>query len=174
MIETGQRLGRRTLLKIGTAALVGASYEYLTTPIKRRVDKDVTNITGFSSGDPREAAGEQSPQDITIDAISEELAFRAIPATLVSLRDGTSPIKDVAVGDGKLAMNRRELIVGGISAIAYGAYHNVSIGKDRIDFNTQNIPASPTIQGFGLWYLQRKFGIMSNLAANMLHKLRAF
>lgn len=102
------------------------------------------------------------------------MAFRAIPAELVSLRDGTSPAKDLAVGDGKLAMSRRELIVGGISAIAYGAYHNVSIGKDRIDFNTQNIPASPTVQGFGLWYLQRKFGVASNLFANMLHKLRAF
>lgn len=174
MIESGQRLGRRTVLKIGAAALVGATYEYLATPIKRRVDRDVTDITGHPSGDPREPLDQQNPQDLVVQSVSEEVVFRAIPANLVSLRDGTSPIKDIAVGDGKLGMSRRELIVGGLSALAYGAYHNISMGKNRIDVNTKNIPASPAVQGVGLWYLQRKLGFVSNLAANMLQKFKAF
>ncbi len=176
MIESGERLGRRTFLKIGTAALIGAGYEYITGPFKQRLDKDVANLTDHPSGSAREAVGQRNPQDLAAQSIFEEVVFRAAPATYVSLRDGKNPIKDVAIGDGKITMRRREALVGLGSAVLYAGFNNltkINVG-DRIDADTNTIPASPTVQGFGLWYLQRKFGFVSNLAANMFHKFKVF
>lgn len=96
--------------------------------------------------------------------IEEEFIFRAVPSLLI---DVTSPneqpgFETLIHGTEHMKVTRKELIVGAISSLMFGAVHNLT--EKGVD--TKTIPASQTVTGFVFWALQRRLGIASNIAAH--------
>lgn len=94
----------------------------------------------------------------------EEIIFRDIPSSLF--------FKNIDKKDKEenkpftYKMSRREVIVGAGTSIAFGAVHNI---ESPTSFNTEIIPATQVVGGGMYWYLQRKFGLVSNFAAHGTH-----
>lgn len=102
---------------------------------------------------------------VAVAPITEEITFRALPSALVSIKDNDDPLKIVINGkrDGGLGLTRREIIVGVISTMIFGAMHNIT-GNG---FDTKTIPVPQMIVGAINWYLQRKLGIVSSICSHM-------
>lgn len=97
----------------------------------------------------------------------EEITCRVIPSAVTSVLEGRTGqlIPELILGTGKLGLSRRETIVGFISSVLFASLHNIT----EKGFSTSVIPVSPFIGGVAYWYLQRKFGLCSNVMAHMAH-----
>jgi hypothetical protein len=104
-----------------------------------------------------------------VDAAKEEELFRLFPATVTesTLRQsGRGPVlRNVLLGykaDGPLGMTRRDMVVGTATSLAFGAMHN----STNSGFDTHTLPAGQIAGGGVLWWLQRRFGFLSNVIAH--------
>lgn len=95
-----------------------------------------------------------------IAPLIEEGAFRAFPSFILSETEGEDNSDGLIRGG--LSMTRREIAFGVISSLLFGATHNFT----RKGFDTNVIPAPQITAGFVFWYLQRKFGFVSNTIAH--------
>ncbi len=107
---------------------------------------------------------------ITLTApVVEEVFFRAMPsAFLDELESENDPtvagtLGDMIIGTEGKGLSRRELIVGGLSSFAFGIAHNDTSNG----FNTNFIPVPQMIFGMSMWWLQRRFGMLSNITAHI-------
>jgi len=90
----------------------------------------------------------------------------------VQSNDLETALRHVFLGTGLesgAGLTRRELLIGGLSSLFFGAAHNLTSSG----FDTQTIPASQIYGGGVYWYFQRKFGIAANLTAHIYNNLRA-
>lgn len=99
--------------------------------------------------------------------VFEEIFFRGLPSFIL---DGIEKreVFSRRFMNGSLGMSRRELITGVISSVVFGGFHNLT--QKGID--TETIPAPQIIGSFPLWYLQRKFGTVSNVIAHAFFNFR--
>lgn len=103
----------------------------------------------------------------------EELIFRAGPSGFLStieylhpdIETAKHPIEVFSRGTGGIKMNRREMLLGTVTSLVFGASHNLT----EHGFDTKKIPLSQTIGGMMWWYLHRKFGMAANLTSHMTH-----
>lgn len=179
-------IDRRVFLKFGIAAAAGVTTGELLPPVLTPLIKSLKSATGHPVGnavllnEKQEACLRATdPQKClqnykvpiaskimrtTVNPFIEEVMFRAYPSCELSSSEYRSdPWTDVIHGTGGLGMTRRELVVGGLSSIAFGLAHNFT-SSTTIDSKT--IPAPQIIIGTVLWYLQRKFGFVSNTIAH--------
>ena len=171
----GHTIERRAFLKATGIVIAGPIFAYGSGPVEPQIDADVDRYTNFTSGDIRGEAQRAQPsalQNPAIQAVTEEIIFRAGPSIYPSWR-GTlrinEPLRDVAIGvkkDHDLT-TRREFLAGGLSTLVYSGYSNLT---DR-GIDTRTLPVSPAFRGLGLWILQRKLGIVANTAANFLRRV---
>lgn len=184
---------RRTFLKLGATVAVSVVAKELSIPVEILVNSVVEETTGHPTGnsytsgvleekcegiDNTEECMQSNNlplyikiQSVTTAPLAEETVFRAIPSAAVSATLGKEDVvSDVLSGTGGLKMTRRELLVGAVSSIAFGAVHNLT---DNGRFDTNKIPAGITASGFTYWYLQRKFGLAASVAAHTWHNFRA-
>ncbi|MBI4097903.1 MAG: hypothetical protein HY426_02580 [Candidatus Levybacteria bacterium] len=171
----GHTIERRAFLKAAAIVVAGPIFAYGSKAVEPQIDADVNRRTDFTSGDLRgeaQAAHPSTLENPAIQAVTEEVIFRAVPSIYASWRGKlhiNEPIRDVAIGvkeDHDLT-TRREFLAGGLSTLAYSGYSNLT--DRRIDINT--VPVSPAFRGLGLWVLQRKLGIVANTAANFLRRV---
>jgi len=94
----------------------------------------------------------------------EESLFRIAPSAVADwlAGDGDEALANIVHGTESFAFTRREIAMGIVSTIAFGASHNIT-GKG---FDTDTIPANQLLGGAILWCLQRKFGFLSNTTAH--------
>jgi hypothetical protein len=103
------------------------------------------------------------------DAAAEEELFRLLPATITEFTLGKhrrGPVlRNILLGykaDGPLGMTRRDVVVGAVTSLAFGAVHNMTDNG----FDTHTLPAGQIAGGGALWWLQRRFGFLSNVTAH--------
>lgn len=114
-----------------------------------------------------------------IAPITEEFGYRAVPSFFLDLADNdidsTKPVpKTTLFGKESYKLTRKELIYGLASSAIFAYTHNMytkqnSNGGDSLVFNTGTIPAAQFTTGMMIWYLTRKFGIGSAVAAHSAH-----
>lgn len=190
-------MDRRTFLKISIALVAGAATGEVLRVLKNPVEKSVNRATGSPSGNayikqkveeacknntyPQECtqnyefSASHKVMGIVVSPILEELIFRATPSFILSSIENRenanvieNAIADTFSGTGGLKMNRREILVGAITSLLFGGYHNVT----ESGLDTKTIPASETLGGIALWYLQRKFGVLANTSAHALYNIK--
>lgn len=93
--------------------------------------------------------------------IIEEVIFRGVWARGFGL-------KEVLTGDGKWGMNRDEIVLG------LGSSTLFMLGHTKIPYinehpATRRFPAHYALNGFVLWYVQRKQGIVPNTLVHAIH-----
>ncbi|MDD2823194.1 MAG: CPBP family glutamic-type intramembrane protease [Candidatus Daviesbacteria bacterium] len=185
-----KEIDRRTALKICGAFAAGVVTGSISPDISIRINKQVGTVTGLPVGNAgilrqvEEACKDYPDQDnciqniqlspvskvlgVSLNPFAEEVAFRATPSIVLSVVEGNTDQlgADILCGlnDG-YGLSRREFITGAISSLLFGTSHNIT--NNGIDLKT--IPASQTVCGFAYWYLQRKFGLVSNTIAHALH-----
>lgn len=171
----GHTIERRAFLKAAGIVVAGPIFAYGSRAVEPQIDADVERHTDFTSGDLRgeaQAAHPSTLQNPAIQAITEEVIFRAGPSVYPSWKGMlhiNEPLRDVVIGvkkDHDLT-TRREFLAGGLSTLVYSGYSNLT---DR-GIDAKTIPASPAFRGLGLWILQRKLGIVANTAANFLRRV---
>ncbi len=166
---------RRTFIHQSAAYASGIASGLILIPISEKVNTATTQVTKHRAGNPsawqqiehcqkEPLAKECLPHEIStrdkvietmyVDVVApyiEERIFRDIPAKKFFNEDTSS---------GKRGLTRREITVGVGTSVAFGLTHNAIV------LDTQTIPASQTVSGFGFWYLRRKFGFASNFLAH--------
>lgn len=188
-------------LKLSTACVVGVASDVITIPVSMLVAKEAENLSGHPNGNAgKRAQVEDSCKDaedkekciqsyvpsnadrlygIAAAPIMEESTYRALPSWYISVKEGAEePLKETCLGVGGFVMTRREIIVGTISSVLFGMFHNFTVVKKEdesvsIGFDTKIIPASQTMLGLSAWYLQRKFGIFANMSAHAFYNFLA-
>ena len=188
-----KEIDRREFLKFGAAACAGVATNLILTPVSLGANKATEKITGNPAGNANtsekaEKACEDSENKekcvneykfsnaektlfTFVTPINEEVAYRALPSLVVSEMDNRpEPFKDIVGGTwSDIGMTRRELLFGVASSVIFGALHNIT--DSGVDLKT--IPTSQTMAGGVYWYLQRKFGVVSNTVAHVLNNFRA-
>lgn len=188
-----KEIDRRAFLKLGISCAAGVVAGEFMSFVKRPVEKAAEEITGHPAGNARlnqkienDCRNNEDPQvcaqnykftpsdkvrSILLNPIIEEVVNRAFPSLILSsVEKRKYPVYDVMLGTEGTRLTRREIIVGAISSVVFGALHNV--GEKSID--TKTIPIFQTAGGMGLWYLQRKFGVVSNTLAHIWVNFRVF
>lgn len=199
MLEAGSAtrefIDRRSFLRSAIGSVIGAGLGLAVLPhLADAVNNEVTDITGHPTGN---AGWDQKVKDSCKDSenpgiceteytptfedeiaaqvmapLTEETMFRAIPSiTLDTLRNNrqNDPLAVVAGGTSPFKFDRKELLVGAVSSIFFGAAHNVT----SKGFDTKTIPASQTVDGFIYWCLMRRFGIVSSMSTHAAFNNRA-
>lgn len=190
-------IDRRGFLRLAIAAGTGAAGAVVNTTLgagEIAVGKELGISVGNASFDNQEkkacgnnpnpkACREELINDPQLETellfnapLIEEIIFRGVPSMALSAYENRGndeaphPIEAFVNGSGGLRMNRREAIVGGVTAAAFGLAHNIT--EKGID--TKHVPAPQFTAGLTNWYLQRKFGFFSNflshIGANYLAK----
>ncbi len=195
------RFSRRSFMinciRAGIAAGIGVVLAEAGIPVQVWMNETVEKSTGFKaqSSVPQEmlerhcrtTANEQAcidnleyPEDIKflgtyVGPIIEEVTFRGAPSHLVSRQEASeSPMGDVVMGTGGISMTRREILIGALSSILFAGGHNVQ-SDDAIlpkGIDTNILPVTQGVFGFGFWYLQRKLGIFANTSAHIWNNFR--
>jgi len=173
---------RRDFLRRAIAAPVGVAAGIALVPTFIGLNLGTEAVTGMRAGNASEYEDDRErcatvPEDqicpppplLSIKElygdmgapIIEEAVFRDIPSSVL---DYCSSDKRPAylTSEHHLRLTRKEVIVGAISSLIFGAVHN----HTSKGFDTNTIPASQTLCGGALWFLQRKFGFWSNLTAH--------
>jgi len=101
-------------------------------------------------------------QSVVEAPLLEESVQRGIPSVILDVATKQNPVRNFLQGTGGYRMDRGEFITGAISTALFAASHNVT---DK-GFDTHTIPAPQGILGAAAWYLQRKFGFLTNLLAH--------
>jgi hypothetical protein len=187
---------RRKFLKFSGRVTAGIITGEVLYPVGIRINKTVENLSGQPSGNAQALRNirkleqlcqaeekpikciddtiERSKNDpdikfstTVLSPIIEETLFRAGPSLLLDKfeRDQALRGKYKIEQKKKIGLNRRELTVGAVTSLLFGGGHNFT----SEGFDTEVIPASQTLIGMGLWYLQRKFGFVSCTLAHALH-----
>ena len=179
----------RAIAGLGVGAAVGAT---VTVPVAIAVNKAVEATTDYDAGNAsmRERlkaecgtiddpactqrfveSDEYRFKSVVSAPINEELMFRGIPSVLTDFTDTDKPLlKTTLVGKEAYTLTRKEVLVGLASSALFGLAHNVYRKADgQRAFSTNTIPASQFADGFIFWYLTRKFGIGSSIAAHAAH-----
>lgn len=105
-----------------------------------------------------------------VDPALEELIYRLTFSAAQSIVDKRDPIHDTAIGTGNPLLSRGEMFTCLLSTIMFCIGHNrISNG----DYNTNIIPIKQFFAGIGYSYLQRVFGVFSNLTAHILMNIYA-
>ncbi len=184
-----KEFGRREFLRLSTGAIVGTVVGNITPHIARDIDRSVQRVTGIRAGNAggfqwqEQCSNNPSLEECnssppmaaeviitSLNSLIEELTFRTLPSVLLSgTENAENPLAETAFGTGGFGMTKKELLVGAGTSIAFGAGHNFVRGG----FDRKTIPAAQTFFGAMMWYLQRKFGVVSNTAAHTWHNLRA-
>lgn len=134
-------------------------------------DKSVDNASVKASNLARCTSYEEGKCEYSINDIyefvleaplKEEIIYRSVPSAMLDLTNKLTRSSEKV-------KSRREWGVGVMQGVLFGLLHNfTSNGFDR---NT--IPSPQVVVGFGLWYLQRKYGFASNFSAhaalNLVH-----
>lgn len=191
----GDFMDRRSFLRGAIGVGVGAGLGLFVTPhVAEHVNEGVSDVTGRPTGnaswdqmvkdacaeekDPARCERDYEPTlDDKINAqvmapVMEEVMFRGIPSfVLDAVTDdwNNDPVEVVAGGTEPFKFSRKELIVGAVSSLVFGAVHNIT--SKGVDTNT--IPASQTADGFLYWCLMRRFGIASSMASHAAFNYRA-
>lgn len=181
--DTERSVSRRKFLKIGAGAALGFASPLILAPVVKEIILKTEELTRKPAGNAGrtekvEAACpdtdlseclrsyEISESDKFIGSFlspaSEELAFRFVPSIMVEDSNYKDPYDISIEGSDTLGMTRREILVGVASSIIFGLVHNVT---DK-GINTKYIPSTQAFLGFVYWWLQRKFGVLSNYAAH--------
>lgn len=165
-----KEIDRRTFLKFGAAVGVGTVVNAVLIPAEIGANLAVKQVGGRPTGI---STNESDFISLVRAPILEEVNFRAVPSFGLSLWERRTSVdlksylkdslNDVLTGNkNSFKLTRRELLVGTVTSLLFGALHNIT----SKGFDTQAIPASQIVGGFGLWWLQRKFGILSNITAH--------
>lgn len=93
--------------------------------------------------------------------ITEELVFRTAPSVAMDVVSPKNPHTQDNVYP-ILQLSRREIMVGVLSSLAFGAAHNLVARP--VDYRT--IPAFQTVAGFVFWRTQRVHGTISAMVAH--------
>jgi hypothetical protein len=181
-----ESFSRRSFLRTAAGVPIGAVAAVGLELIDEPFTEAVASVTHHPVGNAaiyeqvNEAcppASEQQPDDCLTQYIKRKQIDTVIKAPLVEellFRIGPSAAADWAAGDGdeavanivrgteNFAFTRRDLVMGIVSTIAFGATHNIT---DK-GFDTNTIPANQLLGGAILWCLQRKFGFLSNTTAH--------
>ncbi len=105
-----------------------------------------------------------------VNPAQEELIYRLIFTIVHSILTKRDPIRDAAIGTGNPLLTKKELLTCFLSTTMFSVGHNrLSNG----DFNTDTIPVGQFIAGTMYFYLQRVFGVASNLTAHILMNIFA-
>jgi hypothetical protein len=173
----------RAVVGVGLGATLG---EKALVPLSIAVNETTRTITGNSVGNAGyvQLVKENCPNEINttkcvreyvnsipvkvstviMSPFIEETLFRSLPSLVASiLEKRENPIADVISGTGNPLLSRREWLFGSGMAVFFGLSHN----QTETGFDTKTIPASQTLMGIIFWYLQRMFGVGSNLAAHI-------
>jgi hypothetical protein len=182
--EHADTLSRRDFLKrIRTAAGIGAAVSIIDLPVEVTLNIGVENYTHFEAGnaaireereraclateDPEACLSEykftnrQKFETVVIAPPLEEIIFRGVPSAFCK-NESSDDLNHLVVGTGNRGLTRREVIFGAVTSVIFGALHNVT----GDGFDTSTIPVSQTFGGGFYWYLQRRFGIISNIASH--------
>lgn len=101
--------------------------------------------------------------DCVVAPVVEETGFRGIPSLLMDRKlPDDEALNHLVFGTEKLRFSRRELLVGAISSLLFGAAHNVS----PKGINTEVLPTPQVVSGMYYWGLARKFGLPSSMLAH--------
>lgn len=195
-----QEMDRRIFFKFGLAVAAGVAINEATSPFKIKLDEGVRQVTGHPTGNAGQLAElEEDCKDTsdklgcyknfeystankvyatTAAPIIEETQYRGMPSLMLSRVDGREkPLKDMLIGtDDGIRMTRKELLVGIVTSFLFGLTHNITgegLNIKTVSVETKTIPASIIFSGGIYWYLQRKFGIVSNIAAHTMHNFKA-
>lgn len=187
---------RREFLQGLAAVSIGVGVSEIAIPVKTSLNEWVKEETGMNTGnayvrelieedckkadDVQECVEEWEPspalkiQSVVVAPVLEEANYRAFPSFVSSLiqhQDEDLAVREIFTGEQQhqLGMGRRDLIIGAMSTIVFGFMHNIT--ESGID--TKTIPASQMLGGGLYWYLQRKLGIVSNIAAHVWNNWRA-
>lgn len=193
--KTIMEIGRREFLKYGGAAVIGTVTGVIEFPVAVKVSEAVSDFTGKQEGNAeslnrREQACKETADKewciqnyensiarkiaaVTTTPVLEEGVFRALPSMVLGDKEGKRYKKypeDMLGGVSPgIGLSRRELLVGSLSLLVFGGAHNIT----SKGFDTRFIPVTQTLGGMLYWYLQRKFGAISNIAAHSVFNLRA-
>lgn len=182
-------IGRREFTRMLVAPFVGFAAGALMVPVGDGLNQEMQKLTGHPTGnagiqslaeescknapDPKKCVSDFQLSDTEktaatlISPIFEEAICRVLPSLMVShMQHERSSLGTLIHGTGGLGMTRRELGVGLISSIVFGWGHNFTV---RNEFDTNTIPIPLAAMGFGLWYLQRKFGVLANTIAHIVN-----
>jgi hypothetical protein len=175
---------RRSLFKFAGKIATGVAAGEMYIRTAPHINDSASNITGLNVGnaayneriDASLLASEERKKEtqmqfkaIVVAPIVEETSFRALPSALVSKREGSADAtQDVLQGVGGTSMTRRELGVGFVSSMLFGAAHNIT----NKGINTDTIPAAQTYLGAINWYLQRKLGLFTSITSHAMVNAR--
>ncbi len=173
----------RAAIGVGLGAALG---EKALVPLSLAVNEATRTITGSTAGNAGyvQLVKENCPNEndeikcvreyvnstpvkvstVVVSPFMEEAMFRALPSMVASiLEKSEDPISDIISGTGNPLLSRREWLFGTAVSVIFGISHN----QTKTGFDTKTIPASQTLMGIIFWYLQRVFGVGSNLAAHI-------
>ena len=179
-------ISRRGFLGTAFRAAVGAGVACLELPLAYALVVGTEKITHHPAGNAsmqdesekqclKKKTREKCSQDVILTSkekfemvvtgpFIEEGMFRAFPSSLIDASNESDIEVDdrnpTIYGTGGFSFTRKELVVGGVSSVLFGAAHNIT----RSGFDTNNIPISQTMGGCILWALQRKMGFAANYA----------
>ncbi len=190
-------IDRRSFLRSAVGAVVGAGLGLAVVPhFAEAVNNGVADATDHPTGNASweqmvkdSCAEEQYPEQCVADyqptfedkvnaqviaPVMEEVLFRGIPSFVLECVSDDSRLDDdpfvtVLGGTEPFKFSRKEMVVGAISSVLFGAVHNLT----SKGFDTKTIPASQTADGFLYWCLMRRFGIASSMAAHAGFNYRA-
>ncbi len=188
-----KEIDRRTFLKYGLRAFGGVVISEALIPAKIAINEVTRQITGKSTGnasynsklnsvcenDPNppkcktdyQLSASNMINGVLLAPLSEEVGFRANTAMLLAIKENSpNGFTEVFTGTKEFKFSRRELLYGVVSSLIFGYVHNIT--DQGIDLKT--IPASHTFGGLFYWYLQRRFGIISNIFAHAWNNYRAY
>lgn len=184
MSELDRRSFLRLALSIPTGVIVGPALRPILS-----ISNDAVNSLGVDAGNAHaryqvekecHEAGmelhecveepilsrEKLRQAQFIAPLIEEFSQRAIPSWILSDYEGQqNAVRTVFFGTHDFKFTRREAIVGLISSTMFAAIHNLT----PEGFNFRILPVAPFMAGEMFWYLQRRLGFFSNLAAHFIH-----
>jgi|EndMetStandDraft_7_1072992.scaffolds.fasta_scaffold163431_2 hypothetical protein len=185
--ETGmaRRDFLRTALGIGVGAVAGSAVLGMNVGIIDGVHAATGESVGnANTAEQAEAACEnnpnpeecvqqyQSPDSQAAEVMAtgpliEEAAFRALPSALTDIfaKKGLSKaIDNLATGTGEgYGLTRADVIGGAVSSLIFAGAHNFTARG----FDTHMVPVPQFMSGLSFWYLQRKFGFLSNATAHV-------
>lgn len=184
---------RRIFLRALISPFVGFTTATIVGPVIAGLGDGMQQLLGYPTGNAGiQALAEDSCRDAlnteeciqdfrlpdsektvstVIAPVFEEGLFRATPSFVLSIRDRNedNPLGILIGGTGRIGMTRRELGVGIISSVLFAVGHNLTQGG----FDANTIPAHLAVMGFGLWYLQRKFGALASISAHVTNNTLA-
>lgn len=179
-------MDRRKFLKGGGGALIGIVSGIICLPVYAGITSLAEQITRKPAGNTaleefvkKSCQSNPNPQECldhfdlpegleviatVVGPTIEEAVFRATPSMVLSAVNKENISETLYYGTKELRMSRRELIVGTISSLLFGWGHNLTMDGS---LDTQTIPAASTLAGFSFWFMQRKFGFLTNTLSHI-------